>query len=73
MIVRKRRIASSLNMVLSKISKSVENQKELECCFMEEYTHLVREHIIAFADLSLKSKFRMLRILWHRRHDKAHS
>lgn len=70
LIVRKKRIASSLNMVLSKISKSTTNQQELECCFLNEYKNLANEHIIAFKDLSLKSKFRMLRILWHQHYNK---
>ena len=46
------------------------NQEELERCFVQEYNRLTHDKMTSFADLSLKSKFRLLRIFWHRRHDK---
>ena len=65
--IRKKRISLSLKMVLSKISKSKENKSELEAYFKQEYQKLVNEGIITFADLTLKSKVRLLRLLWHQR------
>lgn len=68
-IIRKRRITSSLKMILSKIAKSLENRSELEAYFKQEYTKLAAEKIIFFSELSLKSKFRLLRLMWHQRHN----
>lgn len=67
-IVRKNRINTSLKMMLSKISKSTDNLDELERYFKEEYIKLANEHIVYFGDLSLKSKFRLIRLFWHQRH-----
>lgn len=67
MAVRKKRISLSLKMALSKISKSKENKNELESYFKQEYQKLADEDIISFADLTLKSKIRLLRLLWHQR------
>lgn len=67
-IVRKNRINTSLKMMLSKISKSTENMDELESYFKQEYIKLANEHIVFFGDLSLKSKFRLIRLFWHQRH-----
>lgn len=66
-IVRKNRINISLKMMLSKISKSKENRDELERYFKIEYTKLADEHLIYFSDLTLKSKFRLIRLFWHQR------
>lgn len=68
-IVRKNRINTSLKMMLSKISKTTENRDELERYFKEEYTKLANEHLIYFSDLSLKSKFRLIRLFWRQRHN----
>ena len=68
-IVRKHRINTSLKMILSKISKSTENRDELERYFKNEYTKLADEHLIYFGDLSLKSKFRLIRLFWHQRNN----
>ena len=67
-IVRKKRISLSLKMVLSKITKSTENKDELEAYFKQEYLKLKSEGIVSFMDLTLKSKFRLLRLMWHQRH-----
>lgn len=66
-LVRQRRIALSVKMVLSKISKSTENLAELEKFFKQEYLKLRQQKIISFRQLSLKSKYRLLRLLWHQR------
>ncbi len=66
-IVRKIRISQSLKMVLSKISKSQDNKDELEAYFKQEYNKLVNDGVVSFADLGLKSKFRLLRLLWNQR------
>lgn len=66
-IVRRNRIGCSLKMILSKISKTTEEQKTLERYFKKEYDQLVNENIVSFADLGLKSKFRLLRLMWHLR------
>lgn len=66
-IVRKKRISRSLKMILSKITKSTENKNELEQYFLQEYLKLKNDGIITFRDLTLKSKIRFLRILWHQR------
>ena len=55
-------------MVLSKITKSTENKDELEAYFKQEYLKLKSEGIVSFMDLTLKSKFRLLRLMWHQRH-----
>lgn len=65
--VRRKRIAQSLKMVLSKISKSYDNLDELETYFKKEYLDLKNENIIKFNELSLKTRFRLLRLLWHQR------
>ena len=67
-IVRKNRITTSLKMMLSKISKSTDNLDELERYFKQEYIKLANEHLAYFGDLSLKSKFRLIRLFWHQRH-----
>lgn len=67
MVVRQKRISCSLKMVLSKITKSQTNKNEIEAYFKQEYRKLVDERIISFGDLSLKSKFRLLRLMWHQR------
>lgn len=66
-IIRKKRISCSLKMVLSKITKSTENLDELEKYFKQEYKKLTAEKVIYFSDLSLKSKFRLIRLLWRQR------
>ena len=66
-LVQRCRIALSLKMVLSKISKSKENIAELEKFFKQEYLKLKQQKIISFRQLTLKSKFRLLRLLWHQR------
>ena len=68
-IVRVKRINISLKMILSKITKTTEGRDELENYFKTEYMKLLDEHIVYFRDLSLKSKFRLLCILWHQRHN----
>lgn len=65
--VRRKRIAQSLKMLLSKISKSKDNLDELERFFTQEYRTLAHDNIVCFNELSLKSQFRLLRILWHQR------
>ncbi|MBR1841546.1 MAG: glycosyltransferase family 2 protein [Alphaproteobacteria bacterium] len=67
-IVRKNRINTSIKMMLSKISKSTDNIDELERYFKQEYVKLANEHLVYFGDLSLKSKFRLIRLFWHQRH-----
>ena len=67
-IIRKKRISCSIKMVLSKITKSTENKDELEAYFKQEYLKLKSEGIVSFMDLTLKSKFRLLRLMWHQRH-----
>lgn len=67
-IVRKKRITSSLKMILSKISKSKENKPELEQYFKREYINLRNEKIVFFKDLSIKSKLRLIYLLWKQRH-----
>lgn len=66
--VRRKRIAQSLKMVLSKISKSTQNLDELEYFFKQKYLALAHDKIIKFSELSLKTQFRLLRLLWHQRH-----
>ena len=66
-IVRKKRISLSLKMILSKITKSAENKNTLEAFFKQEYLKLVEDGLISFRDLTLKSKFRLLKIMWHQR------
>lgn len=66
-LVQRHRIALSLKMVLSKISKSTENITELEKFFKQEYIKLKQQNIISFSQLTLKSKLRLLRLLWHQR------
>lgn len=66
-LVRRRRIVQSLKMLLSKISKSTENSDELERLFKKEYQALTGEGVVKFRELSLKSQFRLLRLLWHQR------
>ncbi len=66
-LVQKKRIAVSVKMMLSKISKSPDNLPQLEACFKEEYLPLWQKKIICWRDLSLKSKFRLCRLLWHQR------
>ena len=66
-LVQKKRIAVSVKMMLSKISKSPDNLPQLEACFKEEYLPLWQKKIIRWRDLSLKSKFRLCRLLWHQR------
>ena len=68
-IVRKKRISTSLKMILSKISKSTENKDELEKYFKKEYLKLRDDKIITFLDLTLKSKVRLLKIFWHQRYN----
>jgi len=63
--VQNNRINVSIKMVLSKISKSEENRDELEQYFKQEYEKLLQENIISFSNLSLKSKYRLLRLMWH--------
>ncbi|MBQ9034915.1 MAG: glycosyltransferase family 2 protein [Alphaproteobacteria bacterium] len=66
-LVQRRRISVSIKMVLSKISKSKENISELEKFFKQEYLNLRQNHIISFRQLTLKSKFRLMRLFWHQR------
>ena len=66
-LVQRKRIAFSLKMILSKISKSKDNMAELEKFFKQEYLQLRQNNIISFTQLTLKSKFRLLRLLWHQR------
>ncbi len=66
-LVQKKRLALSVKMMLSKISKSKENQAELENFFKKEYLNLQKEKIICKKDLSIKSLFRLYRLLWHQR------
>ncbi len=68
-IIRKKRISCSIKMVLSKISKSQENRDELEKYFKQEYLKLKNDKIITFADLTLKSKFRLIRLFWRQRNN----
>lgn len=69
-LVQRKRIAQSVKMMLSKISKSKDNQPELEAYFKQEYMRLKQEKIVRFTDLSLKSKYRLLRLMWHQRKNK---
>lgn len=66
-LVQKKRLALSVKMMLSKISKSKENQAELENFFKKEYLNLQKEKIICKKDLSIKSLFRLYRLMWHQR------
>lgn len=66
-LVQQHRIGLSLKMILSKISKSKENKNELEKFFKQEYVKLCNKKIISFKILTFKSKFRLLRLLWHQR------
>ncbi|MBP5352138.1 MAG: glycosyltransferase family 2 protein [Alphaproteobacteria bacterium] len=66
-IIRKKRITTSMKMILSKISKSQNNKDELEKYFLQEYAKLKQENLVYFSELSLKSQLRLLRIMWHQR------
>ena len=66
-IVRRKRISATIRMLLSKIKKSRQNKNELEKYFKEEYQKLVQQKLIFFGDLSLKSKIRLVRLLWRQR------
>ena len=66
-LVQRRRIALSIKMMLSKISKSTENQAELEAYFKKEFLQLWHTQIVCCRDLSPKTLFRLCRLLWHQR------
>jgi glycosyltransferase involved in cell wall biosynthesis len=66
-LVQRKRIATSVKMMLSKISKSSDNKQQLESYFKQEFMSLRQQNIIRFNDLSLKSKFRLCRLWWHQR------
>lgn len=61
-LVRRYRIRQSLKMILSKIAKT-SYDKKLSGCFYESFRSFVSSGIIAYGDLSLKSKIRFLRII----------
>jgi glycosyltransferase involved in cell wall biosynthesis len=66
-LVQRKRIAASVKMMLSKISKSQGNMSQLETYFKEEFIPLWQQKIIRLNDLPLKSKFRLCRLWWHQR------
>ena len=61
--VQKIRIYQSMKMVLSKVSHSKENKKELVEAFFKNFQELYGQNIICLSDFSLKSLYRLLKVI----------
>ena len=67
--VQKIRIYQSIKMVLSKISHSKENKKELVDEFFKNFQELYEKDIICLSDFSLKSLYRLLKVILLRKNN----